>query len=85
MQKSDKKFFFLYQTLQIFILKNLTGAVQFNRWKTELFGNVSVLYHQGFIDLNREPRSVINPTTILRNRNKQGIETIQWAFNGKGI
>lgn len=25
------------------------GAVKFNRWQTELFGNVSVLYHQRFV------------------------------------
>lgn len=34
--------------------RKLTGAVKLNWWKTELFGNVSVLYHQSFIHLKGE-------------------------------
>lgn len=33
------------------IKRNLTGAVEFNGWKTELFSNVSVPYRRSFVHL----------------------------------
>ena len=47
------------------ICRRLTGAVKFNRRKTELFGNVSVLYCQSFIHLKRKAK-----TDLVNERKK---------------
>lgn len=44
--------------------RNLTRTVQLNGWKTELFGDVGVLYLQSFIQLKTGEASV-NPEVFL--------------------
>lgn len=38
--------------------QKLTGAVEFDRWKTQLFGNVSVLDRQSFVHLEKQKQNI---------------------------
>lgn len=59
----------------------LTGAVEFNRWKAQLFGDVSVLDLQSFIHLRREEGSTQTVPKNKRNSIKYTVKSAESVYS----